>query len=207
MGLAGEPTNTEPDSESSLLLAAANPITPPKIPQDSFHFAYIIYFTLGLGFLLPWNAFITAVDYFSYIYPDASVDRIFAVAYMLVGLFSLLVIIFYAHKSDSYIRINVGLALFILALLVVPVMDTVYIKGRVGLYDGFDVTVGVLALSGLADALVQGGLIGAAGELPERYMQAVVAGTAASGNLFVPSIVLPFLCHGHSLDLDTFVIG
>lgn len=61
-------------------------------------------------------------------------------------------------------------------------MDVFYIKGRVGLYDGFYVTVATVALSGLADALVQGSLIGAASELPETYMQAVVAGTAGSGN-------------------------
>lgn len=152
-----------------------------KVPQDSFHFAYIIYFTLGLGFLLPWNAFITAVDYFSHIYPDASVDRIFAVVYMLVCLVFLLLVIFFSHNSDAYPRINAGLALFVVAMLVVPVMDAVYIKGRVGLYAGFDVTVVAVALSGVADALVQGGIIGSAGELPERYMQAVVAGTAASG--------------------------
>ncbi|CAK7349793.1 unnamed protein product, partial [Dovyalis caffra] len=182
----GLPT-TEPDAESSLLLSSTTTrttIPQQKIPKDTFHLAYIIYFTLGLGFLLPWNAFITAVDYFSYIYPDVSVDRIFSVAYMVVGLAGLVVIIlFYAHKSDAYLRINLGLGLFVVSLLVVPVMDAVYIKGRVGLYDGFYVTVGTLALSGLADALVQGGLIGAAGELPERYMQAVVAGTAASGVL------------------------
>lgn len=154
-----------------------------KIPEDSFHFAYIIYFTLGLGFLLPWNAFITAVDYFSYIYPEASVDRIFAVVYMLVCLVFLLLIIFYSHNSDAYPRINAGLALFVVSMLVVPVMDAVYIKGRVGLYAGFDVTVAAVGLSGVADALVQGGIIGSAGELPERYMQAVVAGTAASGVL------------------------
>lgn len=154
-----------------------------KIPEDSFHFAYIIYFTLGLGFLLPWNAFITAVDYFSYIYPEASVDRIFAVVYMLVCLVFLLLIIFYSHNSDAYPRINAGLALFVVSMLVVPVLDAVYIKGRVGLYAGFDVTVAAIGLSGVADALVQGGIIGSAGELPERYMQAVVAGTAASGVL------------------------
>jgi equilibrative nucleoside transporter 1/2/3 len=188
-------TSTEPDTESSLLLPTTaattttttttnSTISQQKIPKDTFHLAYIIYFTLGLGFLLPWNAFITAVDYFSYIYPDVSVDRIFSVAYMVMGLACLVVIIlFYAHKSDAYLRINLGLGLFIVALLVVPVMDAVYIKGRVGLYDGFYVTVGALALSGMADALVQGGLIGAAGELPERYMQAVVAGTAASGTI------------------------
>lgn len=76
-----------------------------------------------------------------------------------------------------------GLGLFVLSLLIVPVLDLVYIKGRVGLYDGFYVTVAAVALAGLADALVQGSLIGAAGELPERYMQAVVAGTAGSGVL------------------------
>ncbi|VVA94800.1 unnamed protein product [Arabis nemorensis] len=182
MGTAGEPvdivTDPEPGPETSLIRST------PKEPSDSFHFAYIIYFTLGVGFLLPWNAFITAVDYFSYLYPSTAVDRIFAVVYMLVGLICLLVIIiFYAHKSLASFRINLGLLLFVIALLVVPILDLVYVKGQVGLYAGFDITSGAVALSGLADALMQGGLIGVAGEMPERYMQAVVAGTAGSGVL------------------------
>ncbi|KAB1999462.1 hypothetical protein ERO13_D12G147400v2 [Gossypium hirsutum] len=167
----------EPDSESALLLRTS------LKPEDKFNLGYIIYFTLGVGFLLPWNSFITAVDYFSYLYPEASVDRVFAVVYMVVGLACLLVIVFYAHKSEAYMRINVGLGIFVVSLVVVPVMDAVYIKGRVGLYDGFYVTVGLLALAGIGDALVQGGLIGAAGELPERYMQAIVAGSGGSGVL------------------------
>lgn len=75
------------------------------------------------------------------------------------------------------------MAIFIVGLLVVPIMDVVYIKGQTGLYSGFYVTVAAVGLSGLGDALVQGGVIGSAGEMPERYMQAVVAGTAASGVL------------------------
>ncbi|PON59328.1 Equilibrative nucleoside transporter [Parasponia andersonii] len=183
MGLTAQ--TTDGDSEAALLLPTPEAVAAPtsKVPEDSYHFAYIVYFTLGLGFLLPWNAFITAVDYFSYIYPDASVDRIFAVVYMMTCLVCLLVIVFYSHKSDAYFRINLGLALFVVSLLVVPVTDAVYIKGRVGLYDGFYVAVAAIAVSGLADALVQGGIIGSAGELPERYMQAVVAGTAGSGVL------------------------
>ncbi|TYJ17250.1 hypothetical protein E1A91_A09G039500v1 [Gossypium mustelinum] len=154
-----------------------------NVLEDKFNLGYIIYFTLGVGFLLPWNSFITAVDYFSYLYPEASVHRVFAVVYMVVGLACLLVIVFYAHKSKAYMRINVGLGIFVVSLLVVPVMDAVYIKGQVGLYDKFYVTVGLLALTGIDDALVQGGLIGAAGELPERYMQAIVAGSGGSGVL------------------------
>lgn len=74
-----------------------------------------------------------------------------------------------------------GYALFLVALVAVPLVDVVYVKGRVGLYGAYYVTVGLLGLCGLADGLVQGGVVGNAGELPERYMQAVVAGTAASG--------------------------
>lgn len=56
-----------------------------------------------------------------------------------------------------------------------------YVKGERGRYGEYGVTVGAVAVAGIADALVQAGVIGAAGEMPERYMQAVFAGTAASG--------------------------
>ncbi|XP_022859494.1 equilibrative nucleotide transporter 1-like [Olea europaea var. sylvestris] len=179
------------DSESAtLLIPKTSSTNPQKIPKDNFNMAYIIYFTLGAGYLLPWNAFITAVDYFSYIYPDVSVDRVFAVVYMLIGLMSLLFIVAFAHKSNSFVRINVGMVLFVIALLTVPLMDVWYIKGRVGVYVGYYVTVAVLGLCGVADGLVQGSVVGNAGELPERYMQAVVAGTAASGKFYGFLVIL-----------------
>lgn len=169
-------------TESSLLLPSGSGASK-DVPQDKYDLAYIVYFTLGLGYLLPWNAFITAVDYFSYLYPDANVDRIFAVVYMLIGLIGIFLIILYSHKSHAYVRINVGLALFVVSLLIVPLLDAFYVKGRVGVYGGFYVTAAAVGLSGVADALVQGSIVGSAGELPERYMQAVIAGTAASGVL------------------------
>ncbi|VAI50481.1 unnamed protein product [Triticum turgidum subsp. durum] len=102
---------------------------------------------------------------------------------MLSCLLPLLLIVLVFPKSSAPARINTGLTLFTLALLVVPVMDAVYVKGTPRLYGAFDVTVAATVMCGVADALVQGGVIGFAGELPERYMQAVVAGTAASGVL------------------------
>ena len=51
------------DAEATLLLLTLETVamtTSNKVPEDSFHFAYIIYFALGFGVLLPWNAFITA---------------------------------------------------------------------------------------------------------------------------------------------------
>lgn len=173
--------------------AAAAPLLPPPAssladepaaappPADRLGVGYLIFFTLGAGFLLPWNAYITAVDYFAFLYPGAPVDRVFSVSYMLACLLPLLLIVLCFPKSSAPARINTGLALFTLALLVVPAMDAAYVKGRPGMYGAFDVTVAATVMCGVADALVQGGVIGFAGELPERYMQAVVAGTAASG--------------------------
>ncbi|GAA0176790.1 transporter [Lithospermum erythrorhizon] len=171
------------DSEAAQVQPLIPKVQPSKAPKDTFHLAYIIYFTLGAGYLLPWNAFITAVDYFSLLYPTFSVDRVFAVVYMIIGLLCLIIIVAFGHKSNAFVRINIGLGLFVVSLLVVPVMDVVYVKGESGVNIGFYVTVGAVALSGVADALVQGGIIGAAGEMPQRYMQATVAGTAASGVL------------------------
>ncbi|CAD6247010.1 unnamed protein product [Miscanthus lutarioriparius] len=169
-----------PPPASSL---ADDPSSAGPAPDDRLSFAYLIFFTLGAGFLLPWNAFITAVDYFAFLYPGAPVDRVFSISYMVSGFLPLLVIVLFFPKSSAPIRINTGLTLFTFALLLVPAMDAVYVKGTPGLYGAFDVTVAATALCGVADALVQGGVIGFAGELPERYMQAVVAGTAASGVL------------------------
>ncbi|CAL5209872.1 unnamed protein product [Lathyrus oleraceus] len=170
--------------ESTLLLPSASASgTKKKAPEDKWNLAYIIYLTLGIGYLFPWNSFITAVDYFSYLYPQASVDRIFAIVSTVVSLSGLFLIILNGHKSHAYVRINVGLALFVASLLVVPLIDVVYVKGRVGLSNGFYVTVGAVGVSGVANALVQGSVIGSAGELPERYTQAVVVGNAVSGIL------------------------
>ncbi|XP_058769517.1 equilibrative nucleotide transporter 1-like isoform X2 [Vicia villosa] len=115
--------------ESTLLLPSSSS-TKKKAPQDTWNLAYIIYFTLGIGYLFPWNSFITAVDYFSYLYPQASVDRIFAIVSTLISLSGLFLIILNGHKSHAY-----------------------------------------------------GSVVGSAGELPERYTQAVVVGNSASGIL------------------------
>ncbi|XP_051122433.1 equilibrative nucleotide transporter 1-like [Andrographis paniculata] len=167
------------DSESeALLIAEAD-----DIPKDSFHLAYIIYLTLGAGYLLPWNAFILAVDYFTHLYPGVPINRVFTVAEILLELVSLPSIVAFAHKSDAFVRINVGYALFLVALVAMPFIDVCYVKGRVGVYGGYYATVGLVGLTGLANGLVQGGVVGNAGELPGRYTQAVYVGTAASGVL------------------------
>lgn len=172
-------TNAVADPETALLLP--NSTAPNKIPTDPFNLTYITYFILGAGCHLPWMTFITAIDYFSRIYPQTHINRIFGVAYQPVAVVGLVTVVFFGRQSYVRVRINVGLGLYALALLLVPLLEVFYIKGRVGLFNGFYVTVGAVVLCGVGDALVQSGVVGSAGELPERYMQAVVSGISGSG--------------------------
>ncbi|XP_043698903.1 equilibrative nucleotide transporter 8-like [Telopea speciosissima] len=157
-------------------------------PRDAFNMAYIIHFVLGAANLLPWNALITAVDYFGYLYPDEHVNKVFAVAYMGSSLPVLVLFLSWGSwnkKSSFRLRMNLGLSMFILSVMTPPLIDwTSHSSGpQKRLHGAYTVTVAAVAVCGLADGLIGGSLIGSAGKLPKRYMQAVFAGTASSGVL------------------------
>ncbi|KAJ4959064.1 hypothetical protein NE237_026175 [Protea cynaroides] len=157
-------------------------------PRDAFNMAYIIHFVLGAGNLLPWNALITAVDYFGYLYPDEHVNKVFAVVYMGFSLPVLVLLLScgrWNNTSSFRLRMNLGLSMFILSLMTPPLID--WTRHSSGLqtrpHGAYTVTVGAVAVCGLADGMIGGSLIGSAGKLPKRYMQALFAGTASSGVL------------------------
>ncbi|KAF2318057.1 hypothetical protein GH714_041389 [Hevea brasiliensis] len=150
-------------------------------PRDSYKIAYIIHFLLGAGNLLPWNAFITAVDYFGNLYPTRHVEKVFSVAYMSSSVVVLILVISrggWSKKLTYRLRMNLGFSMFVLSSMVPPTID--WFGRPKGAYG---VTVASVVVCGLADGLIGGSLIGSAGKLPKGYMQAVFAGTASSGVL------------------------
>ena len=163
------------------------PLTAAAVPKDDYNIAYLIFFLLGAGFLLPWNSFISAVDYFDVLYPHSHIDRVFSLAYMIPCFIFLVALTFYGQSYPSRLRVNLGISVFLAVFVFVPVMDEVWITGNKGTKTTHVLTVGSASVLGLCDALVQGSLVGSAGELPERYMQALIAGTAASGKKFMVS--------------------
>ena len=60
-------------------------------PEDHKNVAYWSCVALGAGILFPWNAWITAVDYFEMTYPGRHVDRVFPVLYFFPNVCALLV--------------------------------------------------------------------------------------------------------------------
>ncbi|GKC68433.1 equilibrative nucleotide transporter 8-like protein [Tanacetum coccineum] len=157
-------------------------------PHDKYNIAYMIHFLLGAGYLVPWNAFITAVDYFQYLYPTKHINKVFSVGYMSAAVMVLFTLMCWSRSSRVKLpsvrtRMNIGQGLFILALMVAPVTDWIMQgrESRTGDDVAFVVLVSMVMISGLADGLCGGSLVGATGELPGRYMQAVFAGNATAG--------------------------
>ncbi|CAN0838621.1 Equilibrative nucleotide transporter 8 [Linum grandiflorum] len=155
-------------------------------PKDAYKVAYIIHFLLGAGNLLPWNAFITAIDYFGSLYPTKHIEKVFAVAYMSSSVLVLvLVMIMSQGRWMSYrLRMNMGFSLFVLSMMVAPTLDWSSSSSSSQMADrAYCVTVASIVACGFGDGLIAGTLIGSAGKLPKQYMQAVFAGTASSGVL------------------------
>ncbi|GKB48859.1 equilibrative nucleotide transporter 8-like protein [Tanacetum coccineum] len=154
--------------------------------KDPYNITYIIHFLLGAGYLVPWNSFITAVDYFQDIYPTKHVTKVFSVAYMLAATLVLFIMTHLSSKTklpSFQKRMNFGYGLFVLALMVAPVTDWIghWDEAKRGSNSAFVVLVLMVVVTGFAEGLTGGSLIGATGKLPDRYMQAVVAGNASAG--------------------------
>lgn len=140
----------------------------PSDPGDS---AYWTCVALGAGILLPWNAFITAVDYFGSesMYPDAHVDRLFGVLYFIPNLCALPLVLRFGHVVSPRWRVRVGYFAFLVALV------------AQALVVGLAPLCLCVALTGVADALAQGSLFGVVAPMPERYTQALMGGTSVAG--------------------------
>lgn len=171
-----------------------------EMPKDTYRVAYIIHFLLGAGSLLPWNAVITAVDYFGYCYPASlHVEKVFSVGYMASSLATLVAMLVGFGTSHSglaqrfRVRTNMGFSMFVLSLMLTPAMDW-WLQEKKGPSAGkcatpYPAAVAAVVVCGLGDGLVGGALFGSAGKLPKEYMQAIFAGTASSG-VFISTLRL-----------------
>jgi equilibrative nucleoside transporter 1/2/3 len=160
---------------------------------------YLCYLLLGVGTLAPWNAFITAADYYALRYPVSlpifqkqfhpgpltvygffvqgyHVDRLLTICYLPVNFLVLLAFIYAHDRVQQKLRIVAGFVSFTVAVLLTPVMD-LFPAGKGSLA----FMLFLIAVCGAADGACQGALFGEAAVLDGRYTQALIAGTAISG--------------------------
>ncbi|CAD7695186.1 unnamed protein product [Ostreobium quekettii] len=145
--------------------------------------AYLCFVVLGAGVLAPWNAFITAVDYFAKVYPGEHMDRKVTVCYIPALVLTMLLTIRFHNLLSSRFRMLVGFGGFSILLFAVPVVDALFVRDSAAPPVAQYLTLAAVFGTGILDGVAQGAVLGDASYLPGRYQQAFSSGTAASGVL------------------------
>uniref|UniRef100_A0A3N7G9C8 Uncharacterized protein n=1 Tax=Populus trichocarpa TaxID=3694 RepID=A0A3N7G9C8_POPTR len=143
--------------------------------------AMIVCWLLGIGCLFSWNSMLTIEDYYVYIFPHYHPSRVLTLVYQPFALGTIAVLTYNEAKINTRLRNLFGYALFFLSTLLVLVLDLATSgKGGIGTF------IGVCAISGafgVADAHVQGGMVGDLSFMQPEFIQSFLAGLAASGAL------------------------
>ncbi|KAI3498867.1 hypothetical protein L1887_34653 [Cichorium endivia] len=143
--------------------------------------AIIICWILGIGSLISWNSLTSIEDYYYDVFPDYHPSRVLTLVYQPFAFGTMAFLAYNESKIDTRKRNVVGYIMFFLATLALLLLDlATFGKGSIESYMGICLFV---ATFGVADALVQGGMIGDLALMCPEFIQSFLAGMAASGAL------------------------
>ncbi|XP_042041720.1 equilibrative nucleotide transporter 3-like [Salvia splendens] len=143
--------------------------------------ATVVCWFLGIGTLVAWNSMLTVQDYYYELFPRYHPSRVLTLVYQPFALGTMSLLAHYEAKVDTRRRILYGYIIFFLSTLGLILIDIGTGGGRgIGDYIGICVFV---ASFGLADACVQGGMVGDLSYMDPDFVQSFFAGLAASGAL------------------------
>ncbi|XP_030518496.2 LOW QUALITY PROTEIN: equilibrative nucleotide transporter 3-like [Rhodamnia argentea] len=143
--------------------------------------AMVVCWLLGNGCLFSWNSMLTIEDYYVYLFPKYHPSRVLTLVYQPFALGTLAVLAYNEAKINTRQRNLFGYLLFFISTLLVLVLDLATSgKGGIGTF------IGICAISGafgVADAHVQGGMVGDLSFMRPEFIQSFLCGLAASGAL------------------------
>ncbi|XP_057731796.1 equilibrative nucleotide transporter 3-like [Arachis stenosperma] len=145
------------------------------------YLAIFVCWLLGNGCLFSWNSMLTIEDYYVYLFPKYHPPRVLTLVYQPFAVGTLAILAYNEAKINTRIRNLFGYTLFFISTLLVLILDLATSgKGGLGTY------IGICAISGafgVADAHVQGGMVGDLSYMRQDFIQSFLAGLAASGAL------------------------
>ncbi|XP_065340802.1 equilibrative nucleoside transporter 4 [Cloeon dipterum] len=150
-------------------------------PVDHCNFIYTALMLAGVGFLLPYNSFIIAVDYFQTRFPGSTIVFDMSLVYILTAFVAVLLNNLLVETLSLNTRINFGYAVSFITLLFVATCEIWWnIFGPELAYKANLIAVAVVALG---CTVQQSSFYGYTSMLPSRYTQAVMTGESAAGFL------------------------
>ncbi|XP_010431740.1 PREDICTED: equilibrative nucleotide transporter 3 isoform X1 [Camelina sativa] len=153
---------------------------PPEKLQGKYQ-AMVVCCILGIGSLVAWNSMLTIADYYYQVFPDYHPSRVLTLVYQPFALGTIVILTYHESKMNTRKRNLIGYTLFTISTFLLIVLDLAT-KGRggVGPYIGL---CAVVASFGLADATVQGGMIGDLSLMCPELVQSFMVGLAVAGAL------------------------
>ncbi|XP_058509067.1 equilibrative nucleoside transporter 4 isoform X2 [Solea solea] len=167
------------DAPERGVLALSEPDFEEPIPDDRYHGIYFAMLLAGVGFLLPYNSFITEVDYLHSKFKGSSIVFDMSLTYILVALLAVILNNVLVERLSLHTRITVGYILALGPLVFVSVFDVWLAKFTTRqAYIVNLVSVGVVAFG---CTVQQSSFYGYMGMLPKRYTQGVMTGESTAG--------------------------
>ncbi|KAG7239427.1 hypothetical protein INR49_028898 [Caranx melampygus] len=167
------------DAPERGVLALSEPDFEEPIPDDRYHGIYFAMLLAGVGFLLPYNSFITDVDYLHHKFEGTSIVFDMSLTYILVALLAVILNNVLVERLSMHTRITVGYILALGPLIFVSVFDVWLAKFTTRqAYIINLVSVGVVAFG---CTVQQSSFYGYMGMLPKRYTQGVMTGESTAG--------------------------
>ncbi|KTF81326.1 hypothetical protein cypCar_00023476 [Cyprinus carpio] len=105
------------------VLALSEPAFEEPIPDDRYHGIYFAMLLAGVGFLLPYNSFITDVDYLHHKFEGTSIVFDMGLTYILVALVAVILNNVLMEMLSLHTRITVGYLFALGPLLFVTIFD------------------------------------------------------------------------------------
>eukprot|EP00094_Tigriopus_californicus_P007519 TCALIF_07239-PA protein Name:"Similar to slc29a4 Equilibrative nucleoside transporter 4 (Danio rerio)" AED:0.12 eAED:0.12 QI:0/0.57/0.25/0.87/1/1/8/0/535 len=197
----------EPPRGVSVLPVALASVAPP--PLDRHNAVYLGMVLAGVGFLLPYNSFIIAVDYFQDKYPGSTIIFDMSLVYilsafgsvllnnMLVEVLSMniricigrigLILKYKIHGQNRFI-VLLGYAISFSVLMFITVFE-VWLD-VLPKEDAYRIILLSISLLAVGCTVQQSSFYGYTSMLPTRYTQAVMAGESAAGFIISVSRIL-----------------
>ncbi|XP_029155008.1 equilibrative nucleoside transporter 4-like [Nylanderia fulva] len=148
-------------------------------PVDKNNFIYSSLIIGGMGFLLPYNSFIIAVDYFQTKYPGTTVIFDMSVVYIIMAFFAVFANNILVETLSLNTRITFGYLVSFVTLNFVVICEIWW--EFFGVATSYTINLVAVAIVSLGCTVQQSSFYGYTSMLPSRYTQAVMAGESVAG--------------------------
>ncbi|XP_051877459.1 equilibrative nucleoside transporter 4 isoform X5 [Pristis pectinata] len=148
-------------------------------PRDGYHGIYFAMLLAGVGFLLPYNSFITDVDYLHQKYPGTSIVFDMSLTYILVALIAVILNNALVELLSLHTRITVGYLFALGPLMFVSIFD-VWLE-LFTVHQAYGINLAAVGVVAFGCTVQQSSFYGYTGMLPKRYTQGVMTGESTAG--------------------------